>query len=185
MFTAKTNDWFRRMDANDNVYVVLPISHIVGISLLIMTLTTGGTVRLVSKYDPAALAKASAQEGVTILNGVPATYQRLLEYKRVTGSTKLERGALRLIAVAGAPLDLDLKSRVEQELGLPLLNGYGITECSPGISGVRFDAPRSDHAVGELLPGIETRVVGLNGALLAAGQVGELHERGRNGMRGY
>jgi acyl-coenzyme A synthetase/AMP-(fatty) acid ligase len=40
---------------------------------------------------------------------------------------KLDRGALRLIAVAGAPLDLDLKSRVEQELGLPLLNGYGIT----------------------------------------------------------
>jgi len=38
----------------------------------------GGTVRLVSKYDPAALAKAIAGEGITILNGVPATYQRLL-----------------------------------------------------------------------------------------------------------
>ena len=185
LFSAKTTAWFRRMDANDNVYVVLPISHIVGISLLIMTLMSGATVRLVAKYDPAALARAIAEEGVTILNGVPATYQRLLEYKRVTGSTKLERGALRLIAVAGAPLDLDLKSRVEQELGLPLLNGYGITECSPGISGVRFDAPRSDHAVGNLLPGIETRIVGLKGTALSDGQVGELHVRGPNVMRGY
>jgi long-chain acyl-CoA synthetase len=185
LFSAATTAWFRKMDANDNVYVVLPISHIVGISLLIMTLMHGGTVRLVSKYDPAALARAIAEEGVTILNGVPATYQRLLEYKRMAALPKLERGALRLIAVAGAPLDLDLKSRVEQELGLPLLNGYGITECSPGISGVRFDLPRDDHAVGTLLPGIEARIVGLKGAAVSKGQVGELHVRGPNVMRGY
>jgi len=68
-----------------------------------------------------------------------------------------------LIAVAGAPLALNLKSRVEREFGLPLLNGYGITECSPGISGVRFDAPRSDQAVGTLLPGVEARIRTLDG----------------------
>jgi acyl-CoA synthetase (AMP-forming)/AMP-acid ligase II len=185
LFSAKTTAAIRRMTASDKLYCVLPISHIVGISLLIMTLMTGAQVRLTSKYDPAALAKAIAEEGVTILNGVPATYQRLLEHKRLAGLTKLNRGSLRLIAVAGAPLDLDLKSRVEQELGLPLLNGYGITECSPGISGVRFDAPRDDSAVGTLLPGIETRIAGLNGAALSDGQVGELHVRGPNVMRGY
>src|SRR5258707_5589473 len=139
LVSAKTTEHFRKMDAGDKAYVVLPISHIVGISLLIMTLMVGGTVRLVSKYDPAALAKAIAEEGITILNGVPATYQRLLEYKAVAGLRQLDRGSLRLIAVAGAPLDLDLKSGVEREFGLPLSNGYGITECSPGISGVRFD----------------------------------------------
>jgi long-chain acyl-CoA synthetase len=142
LVSAKTTAWFRRMDARDKVYVVLPISHIVGISLLIMTLMSGATVRLASKYDPAALARAMSEEGITILNGVPATYQRLLEYKTVAGTSRLDRGALRLIAVAGAPLDLNLKSRVEQELGLSLSNGYGITECSPGISGVRMDNPR-------------------------------------------
>jgi acyl-CoA synthetase (AMP-forming)/AMP-acid ligase II len=173
------------MDASDKVHVVLPISHIVGISLLIMTLMVGGTVRLVSKYEPAALAKAIAEEGITILNGVPATYQRLLEYKAVAGLKRLDRGSLRLIAVAGAPLDLALKSRVEKEFGLPLSNGYGITECSPGISGVRFDAPRADQAVGTLLPGIEARVRTIDGIPLASGEVGELHVRGRNVMRGY
>ncbi len=185
LISAKTTAEIRRMTPADKQYVVLPISHIVGISILVMTLMTGATVRLVSKYDPAALAKAIAEEGITILNGVPATYQRLLEYKTVAGLPRLNRGSLRLIAVAGAPLDLDLKSRVEQELGLPLLNGYGITECSPGLSGVRLDAPRDDQAVGPLLPGIEARIIGLDGALLAAGQVGELHVRGRNVMRGY
>jgi long-chain acyl-CoA synthetase len=185
LVSAKTTAWFRKMDANDKVYVVLPISHIVGISDLIMTLMSGATVRLASKYDPAALAKAIAEEGITILNGVPATYQRLLEYKTIAGISRLDRGSLRLIAVAGAPLDLDLKSRVQRELGLSLLNGYGITECSPGISGVRIDDPRDDQAVGTLLPGIESRIIAPDGAPVPDGQVGELHVRGPNVMRGY
>lgn len=126
-----------------------------------------------------------AEEGITLLNGVPATYQRLLEYKATAGLSRLERGALRLIAVAGAPLDLDLKARVEKELGLPLSNGFGITECSPGISGVRSDAPRNDNAVGRLLPGLEARIVRRDGAIVANGEIGELHVRGPNVMRGY
>src|SRR5712672_3287179 len=185
LISAKSTAHFRMMDAGDKVYVVLPISHIVGISLLIMTLMVGGTVRLVSKYDPAALAKAITEEGMTILSGVPATYQRLLEYKAVAGLKHLDPGSLRLITVAGAPLDLDLKSRVEREFGLPLSNGYGITECSPGISGVRFDAPRSDQAVGTVLPGVEARIRTIDGIPVGNGEVGELHVRGRNVMRGY
>ncbi len=185
LVSAKTTAHFRKMDAGDKVYVVLPISHIVGISLLIMTLMVGATVRLASRYDPAVLAKAIAKDDITILNGVPATYQRLLEYKAMAGLKQLDRGSLRLIAVAGAPLDRALKSRVEQEFGLPLSNGYGITECSPGISGVRFDAPREDQAVGTLLPGVEARVRTIDGIPVARGEVGELHVRGRNVMRGY
>src|SRR5260370_37535486 len=68
---------------------------------------------------------------------------------------------------------------------MSLLNGYGITECSPGISGVRFDAPRVDQAVGTLWRGIESGSVGRDGALASDGEVGELHVRGRNVMRGY
>jgi long-chain acyl-CoA synthetase len=185
LFSARGTAAWRKMTAADVQYCVLPISHIVGISLLTMTLMVGATVRLVAKYDPAALVKAMAEEGITILNGVPATYQRLLEYRRNAGLPKLDRGSLRVIAVAGAPLDLELKSRVEQELGLPLLNGYGITECSPGISGVRPDVPRADQAVGTILPGLEARIIGRDGKIAADGEVGELHVRGPNVMRGY
>ncbi len=185
LFSARTTALLRQMDNRDKLYVVLPISHIVGVSLTLMTLMTGGTVRLVSKYDPAALAKAIAEEGITILNGVPATYQRLLEYKRVSGVPKLNKGSLRYIGVAGAPLDPDLKSRVEAELGLPLLNGYGITECAPGISGVRIEAPRPDSAVGQIVPGVEGRIIDRDGKLAANGAVGELHVRGKNVMLGY
>lgn len=185
LFSAKAIALFRKMDNRDRVYVVLPISHIVGVSLLLQTLMSGGTVQMVSKYDPAVLAKAIAEDGVTILNGVPATFQRLLEYKTLQGIDKLNTGLLRMITVAGAPLDLDLKRRTERELGLSLLNGYGITECSPGISGVRIDSPRPDEAVGTLLPGIEARIVNREGGGVTDGTVGELHVRGRNVMLGY
>jgi long-chain acyl-CoA synthetase len=185
LFSARTTATLRSMTPADVQYCVLPISHIVGISLLTMTLMVGATVRLVAKYDPGALARAIAEEGITILNGVPATFQRLLEHKRVAGLSELKPGSLRLISVAGAPLDLELKSRVEQELGLPLLNGYGITECSPGISGVRPEAPRKDQAVGTLMPGLKARIIGRDGKIAADGEVGELHVCGPNVMRGY
>jgi acyl-CoA synthetase (AMP-forming)/AMP-acid ligase II len=185
LFSARTTADLRNMTADDVQYCVLPISHIVGISLLTMTLMVGAVTRLVSRYNPAALAKALAEEGVTLLNGVPATYQRLLEYKQMAGLAKLERGALRLMSVAGAPLDLELKVRVEKELGLPLFNAFGITECSPGISGVRSNAPRNDNSVGTLVPGIEAKIVGRDGAVLANGEIGELQVRGPNVMRGY
>jgi long-chain acyl-CoA synthetase len=184
LFSARTTASLRNMTAEDVQYCVLPISHIVGISLLTMTLMVGAVTRLVTKYNPAALAKALAEEGVTLLNGVPATYQRLLEYKQMAGLPKLERGALRLMSVAGAPLDLELKARVEKELGLPLGNAFGITECSPGISGVRPEAPRRDNSVGTLIPGIEARIVLRDGAV-TNGEIGELHVRGPNVMRGY
>jgi long-chain acyl-CoA synthetase len=185
LFSANGTASIRHMTAEDVQYCVLPISHIVGISLLTMTLMVGGVTRLVTKYSPAGLAKGLAEEGVTILNGVPATYQRLLEYKETAGLPKLERGALRLMGVAGAPLDLELKARVEKELGLPLFNAFGITECSPGISSVRPEAPRSDNSVGTLVSGIEARVVGLDGSVVADGEIGELRVRGPNVMRGY
>jgi acyl-CoA synthetase (AMP-forming)/AMP-acid ligase II len=173
-------------EPTDKVYCVLPISHIVGLSaILIASLMAGATVQLVPRFDPAALVAAIANNGITLLFGVPATFQRLLEYKVVAGIDRLPRGKLRRLAVAGAPLDLALKSRIEAEFGLPLRNGYGITECAPGIAGVRADAPRPDDAVGSLITGIEARLVGPDGRTVAPGEIGELHVRGPNVMRGY
>jgi acyl-CoA synthetase (AMP-forming)/AMP-acid ligase II len=184
LFSARITSAQR--EPTDKAYCVLPISHIVGYSaILLASLMAGATVQLVPRYDPAALASAIANDGITHLFGVPATYQRLLEYKTVAGIDRLPRGKLRRLAVAGAPLDVTLKSRIETEFGLPLSNGYGITECAPAIAGARIDAPRSDDAVGSLIPGIKARLVKMGGGAVALGEVGELHVRGPNVMRGY
>ena len=173
-------------EPTDKAYCVLPISHIVGYSnIQIASLMVGATVELVPRFDPAALVTAIANDGITLMFGVPATYQRLLEYKAVAGIDRLPRGKLRRLAVAGAPLDVALKSKIEAEFGLPLRNGYGITECAPAIAAVQAEAPRSDDAVGSLITGIDARLVGPDGRTVAPGEVGELHVRGPNVMRGY
>jgi acyl-CoA synthetase (AMP-forming)/AMP-acid ligase II len=184
LFSARITSAQR--DPTDKAYCVLPISHIVGYSnILIASLMAGATVQLVPRFDPTALVAAIANDGITLMFGVPATYQRLLEYKAVAGIDRLPRGKLRRLAAAGAPLDLALKSKIEAEFGLPLGNGYGISECAPAIAGVRAEAPRSDDAVGSLVAGIEARLVRPNGGAVAPGEVGELHVRGPNVMRGY
>src|SRR5260370_17701851 len=89
-------------------------------------------------------------------------------------------GKLRRLAVAGAPLDVTLKSKIETEFGLPLGNGYGISECAPAIAGVRAEAARSDDAVGSLITGIEARLVKPDGGAVAAGGARGLHLPGTN-----
>jgi acyl-CoA synthetase (AMP-forming)/AMP-acid ligase II len=86
---------------------------------------------------------------------------------------------LRFAYAGGSPLSPTLKAQVEQLLGVPLHNGYGLTETAPTVSQTRLDQPRSDTSVGHAIPGIEVRVeTGSDGA-------GELWVRGPNVMRGY
>jgi acyl-CoA synthetase (AMP-forming)/AMP-acid ligase II len=186
LFNASISRRLRKPTPEDVIYGVLPMSHIVGFSIILAgTLIGGSAAHLVPKYDPAAFAGAVRDHGISLLFGVPTTYQRLLEYKAMAGLNALPRGRLRGLYVAGAPLDATLKANIEREFGQPLLNAYGITECAPGISGVRAEAPRNDTSVGTILPGIEVRLLGPERAPVAEGAVGELHVRGPNVMRGY
>ena len=70
----------------------------------------------------------------------------------------------------------DLDQRVREIAAV--LSSFGITAGD-------FDVLRSDHMVGTLLPGVEGRLRTLDGIPLSKEQVGELHVRGRNVMRGY
>jgi acyl-CoA synthetase (AMP-forming)/AMP-acid ligase II len=185
LFSARTNVLYDAEGSHHRVYVILPISHIAGFTFLVMSLMMGATARLVRRFEPARLAEGISNDEVSIFCGVPATYQRLLEYKDTVDAKYFRRGILKHMMVAGAPLDLTLKSRIEEIYEIPLLNGYGITECSPTISSVRPDAPKSDQTVGPLVAGVEGRIVKSNGSIATAGEVGELHVRGPNVMLGY
>ena len=185
LFSARTNTLYETPGDTLKVYIVLPISHIAGFTFLLMSLMMGATARLARRFEPARLADEISSGEVSSFCGVPATYQRLLEYKDTLGLKRLDRGILKHMMVAGAPLDLTLKSRIEETYGIPLLNGYGITECSPTISSVRPEQPRDDQTVGSFVSGVEGRVVKPDGSIARAGEVGELHVRGPNVMLGY
>ena len=82
-------------------------------------------------------------------------------------------GRMRFSVVGGAALDPDL-ARVFIGLGLPLLQGYGMTEASPVIAVNRED-DNEPETVGRPLPGVDVRLAGS----------GELFVRGPNVMTGY
>ncbi len=144
LFSARTNALYETPGDAHKIYIILPISHIAGFTFLLMSLMMGATARLVRKFEPARLADEISNGEVSFFGGVPATYQRLLEYKDTVGPRHLGRGILKHMMVAGAPLDLTLKSRIEEAYGIQLLNCYGITECSHTISSVRPGQPKND-----------------------------------------
>jgi acyl-CoA synthetase (AMP-forming)/AMP-acid ligase II len=182
MFTAAIGGVLRSVTSDDHVYGVLPMSHIVGFSsVLIGTLMFGACLELVPRFTAEATLQALESGRVTRLQGVPTMYQRLLEVSNGT----VDCPNLRTIAVAGAPLDLTLKQRTEAAFGLMLHNGYGITECSPTISFTRMDDARPDTTVGPVIPGVDVKLLDQEGTEVPSGEVGELHVKGANVMLGY
>lgn len=185
LYIAIVSGRVRALGPRDRVYAVLPISHVFGLaSTFLGTVNAGGCLVLVPKFDPAHLADALATGGVTVFQGVPAMYAKLLEYLEGAGRS-LEVPKLRYMSSGGAPLDIDWKRRIEARFGLALNNGYGLTEASPTVSQTRIDGRRDDDSIGPAIPGLEVRVVDPYGADVPEGEVGELWARGPNIMKGY
>jgi acyl-CoA synthetase (AMP-forming)/AMP-acid ligase II len=125
------------------------------------------------------------KDRITILLGVPSMFGQFLQYAKLRKLESLKFPALRIISSSGAPLDLPTKQATEKLFGMILHNGYGITECSPTVAQTRVEKPLETISVGELLPGVEARFVGPDQKEVPAGEIGELHVRGPNIMKGY
>lgn len=184
MFVAQSARDIRQIGPQDVVYGVLPMAHVVGLSTQFLgSLCAGASLLLEPRFAPEAAAQALRTQAVSIFIGVPALFARLLEWSRAQQQA-LQAPALRLVGVAGSPLTASLKVQVEAALGLPLQNGYGLTETGPTIAQT-WGTPRSDCAVGQPIPGVEVSLRGEAGRQVADGSVGELWVRSPGRMRGY
>jgi acyl-CoA synthetase (AMP-forming)/AMP-acid ligase II len=185
LFVAGRTTWTLGSGLINRVYGVLPISHVYGLSAVMMrTLYRGARLDLVPRFDAQAAARALAEDGITVFPGVPAIYAHLVALAHGRGEP-LAAPALRYASVGGAPVDPALKAEVEAMFGIPLQNGYGLTETSPTVSVTRHERPCADDSTGQPLPGVELRIVDADGRALAANEVGELWVRGGLVMRGY
>ncbi|MRW90596.1 AMP-binding protein [Duganella sp. FT80W] len=178
LFIAAVSSALRGLTPADRAWGVLPITHVYGLtSVMLGTLYAGACLYLCPRYTPDALLHALRGHRLTIVQGVPAMYARLLE-QLGSAPARLDH-QLRFAYAGGSPLPPSLKLQVEALLGVPLHNGYGLTETAPTVSQTRLDQPRNDASVGQPIPGVEVRLAARDG------DIGELWVRGPNVMLGY
>jgi long-chain acyl-CoA synthetase len=144
----------------------------------------GGHVDLIARFSAEQALRAIESGAISLFNGVPQMYARLLELTTIRGRA-LNPGRIRYLSSGGAPLDLGLKKRVESAFGVALHNGYGMTETSPTIAVTDIARPRSDETVGEIFPDVSVRIVDDTGDGVPAGGVGEIQVAGPLVMKGY
>jgi acyl-CoA synthetase (AMP-forming)/AMP-acid ligase II len=191
----------------DDVLVhALPLFHQHGLGGVHATLIAGSTAHLQSRFSPAGLIGLARQTAASVLSGVPATYQALLDTARERGA--LAEGAyaeqalasgspvagpwlgrLRLAVCGSAPLRPGLARELPALLGqLPLVR-YGTTESGLDVSNPLGRA-RAD-TVGLPLPGVECRVWPIQpvtappGGGPVPGTGGEIQLRGPQVFGGY
>ncbi|WP_144636485.1 class I adenylate-forming enzyme family protein [Bordetella genomosp. 13] len=147
----------RRLQPGDIGYAALPMSHIFGIATVLMaSLHAGASLVLRSRFDPADAFRALAEPGVSILQGVPTMFSRMLATAPPRGV--LRAPALRYVYTGGAALDPTLKRDAERYFGLPMHHGYGITEYAGSMFITDIDHPRTDVGVGQAVEGVQMRL---------------------------
>jgi long-chain acyl-CoA synthetase len=186
LFVAAVSAKIRSLSPDDRLYGVLPMSHAVGLSIVLLgSLLSGATLYLAPRFDPIAALATLEKERLTVVLGAPGMFSLLADYAKLKGLQSLKFPALRIISSSGAPLQPNVKAQVESLFGMVLHNGYGVTECSPNIAQAVVGERRTDTSVGRVLPGVEVQLVGSDQKPVAEGEVGELWVRGPNVMKGY
>lgn len=172
------------LEADDRVLGVLPYAHAFGLTVCLNApLAIGGMLLPMTRFTPGAALDALEAEEVTLLCGVPAMFVALLSAAEKRGGTLRHR--LRVALSGGAPLPLEVARRWEERFGIPLRQGYGLTEAAPVCLFNRLDRPNRIGALGEPLPGVEISIRDPAGMPLGPGEVGELWVRGPNVFAGY
>ncbi|NNK17326.1 MAG: acyl--CoA ligase [Sulfitobacter sp.] len=174
----------RQMTPADVIYGVLPLTHVFGlISVVTAACYAGACVQQEARFSAAALYDA-VMNGVTVLPAVPQMHALVMQYTKEQGLAKLNSPSLRYVSSGGAPLDPAWKRKAEAFYGLPLQNGFGMTETSSGASATKNALGSPDISVGPKTPGteisIDDQAPGGNGA-----GTGEVLVRGPHVMKGY
>jgi long-chain acyl-CoA synthetase len=186
LFAAMVSSQIRGVTTQDRMYGVLPISHIVGLSVVSLgTLLCGASLYLSARFDPMEVIQILEEKSITIMLGTPTLFSLVVEYAKHKGLKSLDCPSLRIISCSGAPLSPTTKADVEALFGLALHQGYGITECSPSVAQFQIDRPPMDNSVGSVVPGVEVKLVDDEGQDVKEGVEGELWVRGPNVMKGY
>ena len=177
----QTNTVFE-MGTDDVLIGVLPFFHIYGQTVIMnLGLRNGAAVVTMPRFDLDQFLSLIEEHKVTLANVVPPIALALAKHPAVEGT---DLSSLRVIMSGAAPLGAELSDAVTARLGVPTIQGYGMTETSPvtHVSPIEPDRIKPG-TIGLPVPGTETRVV--DPETREDGTRGELLIRGPQVMAGY
>ncbi|HEU4619614.1 MAG TPA: AMP-binding protein [Gammaproteobacteria bacterium] len=162
----------------------LPLYHVYSLTAnLFCFVELGGHDLLIT--DPRDLKffiKELRRHRFAFFTGVNTLFSALL---RARGFAELDFSALRASMGGGMAVQRDVAERWMAVTGVPIAQGYGLTEASPIVTANPLDARTFDGSVGVPMPSTEVAICDDHGARLPAGEIGEICVKGPQVMRGY
>ncbi|AVX38346.1 long-chain-fatty-acid--CoA ligase FadD [Yersinia massiliensis] len=166
------------------VVTALPLYHIFALTMnCLLFIELGGRSLLITNpRDIPGLVKELSHYPFTAMTGVNTLFNALLNNEEFH---KLDFSTLRLSVGGGMPVQQAVAERWEKLTGKHLLEGYGLTECSPLVTGNPYDLKHYSGSIGLPVPSTDVRLVDDEGQDVAFGEPGELWVRGPQVMLGY
>ncbi|OGS51746.1 MAG: hypothetical protein A3J79_08120 [Elusimicrobia bacterium RIFOXYB2_FULL_62_6] len=130
---------------------------------------------------------AMGREGVSIMIAVPQIYGVLAKEAKGFKKFFLKFWCLRkarLCLSGAAPLSHSIKEHFERVFGIPILEGYGLTETSPVVT-LSLPKQKKHGSVGKAVPGVKISIIDERGGHLKCGEEGEICVWGPNITQGY
>ena len=167
--------------------VTLPLFHSFGQSVQMNAgFGSRATLVLLPRFDPGVALSLMRREHVTFFAGVPTMYWALLGYDDADrADVETIARMLRIAVSGGAALPLEVLRGFEERFGVPVLEGYGLSETSPIATFNRVDRPRRPGSIGLPVWGVEVTVLREDGSEAGIDEPGEIAIRGHNVMKGY
>jgi len=174
-------------EGEEVVVTPLPLYHIFALTANLLTFVKWGAnnVLITNPRDIPGFIKELKKTRFTVITGVNTLYRMLLDAPGFAGVKAANGDALKVAVAGGMSLHPTVAERWQRVWGVPLIEGYGLTEASPIVSANPLDATAFSGAIGLPLPSTEILLRDEAGREAAPGQPGELCVRGPQVMRGY
>ena len=174
----------RRVDpARDISLICLPLYHIAAYTNMLYTWTHGvHGVLVTNPRDIASLVKAFRDYRPAIFSGVNTLYDALMNSPEFPS---VDLSALKLCVQGGTALRRATAERWKAMTGHDVVEMYGLSETSAGITVNRWDGPNPVGSIGMAWPGVDVSLRDEQGNEVGEGGIGELCVRGPQVTRGY
>ncbi len=170
---------------NEFVVTALPLYHVFALTVNgLLFLRIGGCNLLITNpRDIPGFVSELSQYQPTCITGVNTLFNALLNNDAFC---QLKMPSLRLVIGGGMSVQHAVAERWQAQTGTRLLEGYGLTECSPLVSVCPFDLEGYNGSIGLPVCSTEARILDDHGAEVTALETpGELQIRGPQVMKGY